>query len=51
MIWVECIDMSFRYKKGNPILFSHVNFGLDSSSRICIVGANGSGKVEERNDF
>lgn len=34
--------MMFRYSTG-PVILKDVNFGLDQSSRICIVGPNGAG--------
>lgn len=36
-------DISFRYD-GLPYLFKNLNFGIDMSSRVCIVGPNGVGK-------
>ncbi|XP_003380959.1 putative ABC transporter, ATP-binding protein [Trichinella spiralis] len=36
-------DVSFGFP-GRPILFENVNFGIDLSSRIAIVGPNGVGK-------
>jgi ATP-binding cassette subfamily F protein 3 len=40
---VQIIDCEFGYKAGQT-LFRDVNFGLDSDSRIALVGANGTGK-------
>jgi ATPase subunit of ABC transporter with duplicated ATPase domains len=31
--------------KGQPLLFENVDFGIDMSSRIAIVGPNGVGKT------
>lgn len=36
-------DVSFRYE-GLPYLFKGLDFGIDMSSRVCIVGPNGVGK-------
>lgn len=41
---MEVRDVNFRYGPMLPWLFKGVNFGLDMSSRVCIVGPNGSGK-------
>lgn len=41
---LEVRDVVFRYGPNLPYLFNGLNFGLDMSSRICIVGSNGSGK-------
>ena len=41
---MEVRDVNFQYGPGLPWLFKGVNFGLDMSSRVCIVGPNGSGK-------
>ncbi len=38
-------DVSFRYQVHLPWLFKDLSFGLDMNSRVCIVGPNGSGKV------
>lgn len=40
---LEVRDASFRYGDG-PYLFKHSDFGIDTSSRVCIVGPNGVGK-------
>ncbi|KRY55472.1 ATP-binding cassette sub-family F member 1 [Trichinella britovi] len=37
------LDVSFGFP-GRPMLFENVNFGIDLSSRIAIVGPNGVGK-------
>lgn len=37
-------DVDFKYPTG-PTILKDVNFGLDQSSRICIVGPNGAGKT------
>jgi len=37
-------DVSFRYNDKSPVLFKDVNFGIDMSTRIAIVGPNGVGK-------
>ena len=43
---VLCVeDVDFQYTPSLPWLFKKLNFGLDTSSRICIVGSNGSGKT------
>jgi ATP-binding cassette subfamily F protein 1 len=41
---MEVRDVNFRYGPNLPWLFRGLNFGLDMSSRVCIVGPNGSGK-------
>jgi ATPase subunit of ABC transporter with duplicated ATPase domains len=42
---LEVRDCNFRYNENLPWLFRQLNFGLDMSSRVCIVGANGSGTM------
>ena len=37
-------NVSFRYNDHAPYLFKNLNFGIDQSSRIAIVGPNGVGK-------
>jgi len=37
-------NMSFRYGPKYPWLFQGVNFGIDQSSRVAIVGPNGVGE-------
>lgn len=37
-------DVDFRYTSNGPLIFKNVNFGVDMSSRIAIVGPNGVGK-------
>ena len=37
-------DVDFRYTSSGPLIFKNVNFGVDMSSRIAIVGPNGVGK-------
>lgn len=41
---MEVRDVNFQYAPHLPWLFRGLNFGLDMSSRVCIVGPNGSGK-------
>jgi ATP-binding cassette subfamily F protein 1 len=41
---MEVRDVNFRYAPHLPWLFRGLNFGLDMTSRVCIVGPNGSGK-------
>lgn len=41
---LEVRDASFRYSTDTPYLFKHSDFGIDTSSRVCIVGPNGVGK-------
>ena len=36
-------DISFKYE-GQPYLFKNLTFGIDMTSRVCIVGPNGVGK-------
>uniref|UniRef100_K3WZQ2 ABC transporter domain-containing protein n=1 Tax=Globisporangium ultimum (strain ATCC 200006 / CBS 805.95 / DAOM BR144) TaxID=431595 RepID=K3WZQ2_GLOUD len=40
---LEVREASFRYGDG-PYLFKNSDFGIDTSSRVCIVGPNGVGK-------
>ncbi|RHY28740.1 hypothetical protein DYB32_007635 [Aphanomyces invadans] len=40
---LEVREVNFKYGNG-PYLFKEVDFGLDTSSRVCIVGPNGVGK-------
>ncbi|RLO11565.1 hypothetical protein DYB28_007119, partial [Aphanomyces astaci] len=40
---LEVREVSFKYGNG-PYLFKDVDFGLDTGSRVCIVGPNGVGK-------
>ena len=40
---LQCNDITFGYP-GCPILYSHVDFGIDLDSRIALVGPNGAGK-------
>lgn len=40
---LEVREASFRYGDG-PYLFKNTDFGIDTSSRVCIVGPNGVGK-------
>ena len=37
-------DVTFQYNDKSPILFKDINFGIDMSTRIAIVGPNGVGK-------
>jgi ATP-binding cassette subfamily F protein 3 len=37
-------DVVFSYSKDGPILLNNVNLSANLSSRICIMGENGSGK-------
>lgn len=41
--FIEIVDCEFGYKPGVS-LFKDVNMGIDESSRIVLVGANGAGK-------
>lgn len=38
-------EVSFKYPNTDRIIFSGVNLGANSESRICIVGENGAGKT------
>ncbi|KAF0696407.1 Aste57867_12825 [Aphanomyces stellatus] len=40
---LEVREVSFKYGDG-PYLFKEVDFGIDTDSRVCIVGPNGVGK-------
>jgi ATP-binding cassette subfamily F protein 1 len=37
-------NVSFRYGEKYPWLFKHLNFGVDQTTRVAIVGPNGVGK-------
>jgi len=37
-------SVGFGYKRGGPLLFDNVSFGVDTSSRVALLGANGVGK-------
>jgi ATP-binding cassette subfamily F protein 1 len=41
---IEVNRVHFRYSEKHPVIFKEVDFGIDMDSRICIVGANGSGR-------
>lgn len=41
---IEVLDVNFKYPTG-PTILKNVNFGLDQTSRICIVGPNGAGVI------
>lgn len=41
---ISFTDVSFAYHPGAPVLFKNLNFGLDTESRLSIVGPNGIGK-------
>lgn len=41
---MEVNNVHFRYSEKTPIIFDHIDFGIDMDSRICIVGPNGAGK-------
>lgn len=41
--FMQIIDCEFGYKVGTS-LFKEVNFGLEETSRVALVGANGAGK-------
>jgi ATP-binding cassette, subfamily F, member 3 len=38
-------EVGFRYPSTDRTIFSGVNIGANSESRICIVGENGAGKT------
>lgn len=40
---ISVSDVKFGYE-GGPILYENVNFGVDTDSRVAIVGKNGAGK-------
>ena len=48
---IAVLDASFQWptsetkKEKNPLLFQNLRFGVDTHSRVAIVGPNGSGKV------
>ena len=44
---IEVQDVDFKYNTG-PVILKNVNFGLDQSSRICIVGPNGAGDLKQQ---
>jgi len=41
---MEVTNVHFRYSEKHPVIFDHIDFGIDMDSRICIVGPNGAGK-------
>lgn len=41
---MEVTNVHFRYSEKHPIIFEHIDFGIDMDSRICVVGPNGAGK-------
>lgn len=41
---MEIANVHFRYSEKTPVIFDHIDFGIDMDSRICIVGPNGAGK-------
>jgi ATP-binding cassette subfamily F protein 1 len=41
---MEITNVHFRYNEKTPVIFDHIDFGIDMDSRICIVGPNGAGK-------
>ena len=41
---MEVATVHFRYSPQHPIIFDQIDFGIDTDSRICIVGPNGCGK-------
>ena len=43
---LEVREVNFRYGDG-PYLFKGAEFGIDTDSRVCIVGPNGVGKQHD----
>ncbi len=41
---MEVTNVHFRYSEKHPVIFDHIDFGIDMDSRICVVGPNGAGK-------
>ncbi|KAL7494418.1 hypothetical protein ACHAWT_003142 [Skeletonema menzelii] len=41
---MEVNQVAFRYSEKHPVIFNHIDFGIDMDSRICVVGPNGAGK-------
>lgn len=41
---MEITNVHFRYSEKTPVIFEHIDFGIDMDSRICVVGPNGAGK-------
>lgn len=41
---MEVTNVHFRYSEKAPVIFDHIDFGIDMDSRICVVGPNGAGK-------
>ncbi|XP_064401533.1 ATP-binding cassette sub-family F member 2-like [Halichondria panicea] len=37
-------DVSFRYSDDSPLIYKHIEFGIDLQRRIALVGPNGAGK-------
>lgn len=44
---LEVMDVDFKYATG-PTILKDVNFGLDQTSRVCIVGPNGAGETDKK---
>eukprot|EP00124_Ichthyophonus_hoferi_P000463 Ihof_evm15s17 gene=Ihof_evmTU15s17 len=42
--YIEVDNVSFRYNKEKPYLFTDLDFGVGLETRACVVGPNGSGK-------
>ncbi len=40
---MEVTNVHFRYSEKTPVIFDHIDFGIDMDSRICVVGPNGAG--------
>lgn len=38
-------DVTFTYSKSSPVILNNINLSANLSSRICIVGENGSGNL------
>lgn len=45
---MEVTNVHFRYSPKHPVIFDKIDFGIDTDSRICVVGPNGAGKVRTR---
>ena len=35
---MEVNQVAFRYSEKHPVIFNHIDFGIDMDSRICVVG-------------
>lgn len=45
---MEVNRVHFRYSEKHPVIFEHIDFGIDMDSRICVVGPNGGERQDAR---